>query len=107
MLSEGRVMRGVGGLYEVMLTGEESPRRITCRGRGALRRDDKLLVGDLCLVREEGGEAVIERILPRRTALGKQRRAFGDLPGRARFALHVFELDGRISKRNTHRQPQV
>ncbi|MBQ2719649.1 MAG: ribosome small subunit-dependent GTPase A [Clostridia bacterium] len=69
MLSEGRVMRGVGGLYEVMLTGEESPRRITCRGRGALRRDDKLLVGDLCLVREEGGEAVIERILPRRTAL--------------------------------------
>ena len=69
MLSEGRVVRGVGGLYEVLVSSKDGDRRVTCRGRGALRRDDKLLVGDLCLVREEGGEAVIERILPRRTSL--------------------------------------
>jgi ribosome biogenesis GTPase len=70
MLSEGRVMRGVGGLYEVRISEGEGERRVTCRGRGVLRRDDdKLLVGDLCLVREEGEEAVIEKILPRRSAL--------------------------------------
>ena len=70
MLSEGRVMRGVGGLYEVRIPVEGGERRVSCRGRGILRRDDdKLMVGDLCLVREEGEEAVIEEILPRRTAL--------------------------------------
>ncbi len=69
MLSEGRVVRGVGGLYEVMILSADGERHVTCRGRGALRRDDKLLVGDLCLVREDGGEAVIEKILPRRTVL--------------------------------------
>ncbi len=70
MLSEGRVMRGVGGLYEVRIPEGDGERRVTCRGRGVLRRDEeKLLVGDLCLVREEGSEAVIERILPRRSAL--------------------------------------
>ena len=70
MLFEGRVMRGVGGLYEVRIPDGDGERYVTCRGRGILRRDDdKLLVGDLCLVREEGEEAVIEKILPRRTAL--------------------------------------
>ncbi len=70
MLSEGRVMRGVGGLYEVRILEGTGERRVSCRGRGVLRRDDdKLLVGDLCLVREEGEEAVIEKILPRRSAL--------------------------------------
>ena len=55
MLSEGRVMRGVGGLYEVRIATEDGERYVTCRGRGILRRDDdKLLVGDLCLVSEEG-----------------------------------------------------
>lgn len=68
MLSEGRVMRGVGGLYEVRIADSAGERRLSCRGRGVLRRDDeKLLVGDLCLVNEE--EAVIEEILPRRNSL--------------------------------------
>ncbi|MBO7293195.1 MAG: ribosome small subunit-dependent GTPase A [Clostridia bacterium] len=80
MLSEGRVMRGVGGLYEVRIPEGEGERRVVCRGRGALRRDDeRLLVGDLCLVREEGEEAVIERILPRRTALIRPPLANADL----------------------------
>ena len=68
MLSEGRVMRGVGGLYEVRIVDGAGERRLSCRGRGVLRRDDeKLLVGDLCRVSEE--EAVIEEILPRRNSL--------------------------------------
>ncbi len=68
MLSEGRVMRGIGGLYEVRIATDEGERRLSCRGRGVLRRDDeRLLVGDLCRVSEE--EAVIEEILPRRNSL--------------------------------------
>ena len=70
MLFEGRVMSGLGGLYEVRIADGDGERCIACRGRGNLRRDDeKLLVGDLCLVREEGDGAVIEKILPRRTSL--------------------------------------
>ncbi len=70
MRSEGRVMRGVGGLYEVLLKDGEGERRVVCRGRGVLKRDDeKLLVGDLCLVLEEGNDAVIEKILPRKSSL--------------------------------------
>ena len=72
MLSEGRVMRGVGGLYEVRIPVEGGERRVSCRGRGILRRDDdKLMVGDLCLVREEGEEAVIEEILKKSTESGE------------------------------------
>lgn len=67
MLLEGRVLRGVGGLYEVLVEGE---RTLACRGRGVLRREDgKLCVGDLCHVQEIGGEAMIEKILPRRNSL--------------------------------------
>ena len=63
-------MRGVGGLYEVRIPEGEDECRVVCRGRGSLRRDDeKILVGDLCLVRREGEEAVIEKILPRKNAL--------------------------------------
>ncbi len=40
----GRVVKGLGGLYEIRLsTGE----RVSCRARGSLHRDDeKLLIGD-------------------------------------------------------------
>lgn len=70
MLVEGRVMSGVGGLYEVRIPEEDGERRVVCRGRGALRRDDdKLLVGDRCLVLEADGDAVIEKILPRKNSL--------------------------------------
>ena len=70
MLVEGRVMSGVGGLYEVRIPEGEGERRVSCRGRGVLRRDDdKLLVGDACLVRDPDGEAVIEKILPRKNSL--------------------------------------
>ena len=67
MLLDGRVVSGVGGLYEVLLPGG---RRISCRGRGVLRRDDeRILVGDFCTVREEGEKAVIESLAPRRNSL--------------------------------------
>ena len=67
MLLDGRVVSGVGGLYDVLLS---DGRHISCRGRGVLRRDDeRILVGDFCTVREETGEAVIESLAPRRNSL--------------------------------------
>ena len=41
----GKVVKGLGGLYEIKLDGE--PLRVLCRAKGVLRRDEeKLLVGD-------------------------------------------------------------
>ena len=39
MLVEGRIMSGVGGLYEVRIPEGEGERRLMCRGRGVLRRE--------------------------------------------------------------------
>ena len=49
MISEkyGKVIKGLGGLYEVRTIGESSPSRLVCRAKGVLKRDEeKLLVGD-------------------------------------------------------------
>lgn len=66
----GRVTRGVGGLYEVLLSDGRVRR---CRAAGKLHRDDgKLLVGDaVTLSMADNGreEAVIDEIAPRRCAL--------------------------------------
>lgn len=59
---EGIVIRGLGGLYEVLSEGEI----FSCRGRGGLKRDRNILyVGD----RVEFGGGAIEKILPRRNVL--------------------------------------
>ena len=66
---EGVVVKGLGGLYEVVLDGGE---RVAARGRGILRRDEKqkLLIGDrVTVLSSEGAEPVIESIHPRRCAL--------------------------------------
>ncbi len=66
---DGVVVKGLGGLYEVVLQEGE---RISTRARGILRRDDKqkLLIGDRVTVLETpGAEPVIERIHPRRCEL--------------------------------------
>ncbi|MBO5247785.1 MAG: ribosome small subunit-dependent GTPase A [Clostridia bacterium] len=59
---EGIVIRGLGGLYEVLRDG----RVYECRGRGGLKRDRNILyVGD----RVEFDQGAIGKILPRRNVL--------------------------------------
>ena len=59
----GRILRSLSGFYDVQT--EEG--RITCRGRGSLRRGpDVPLTGDLVEITVEQGKGMIERILPRR-----------------------------------------
>ena len=59
---EGIVIRGLGGLYEVLCDGQV----YRCRGRGGLKRDRNILyVGD----RVEFSEDAISKILPRRSVL--------------------------------------
>ena len=87
---KGRLIRGVGGLYEILLQAGETPlsdKRIFCRAKGNFRHEGVTpLVGDLVAVsfddavlpRDEqgqptpsadGGGIVIEEILPRKNAL--------------------------------------
>ena len=41
----GRVVKGLGGLYEVLV---EDGERLACRAKGSLKRDeDKVLIGHL------------------------------------------------------------
>ncbi len=67
---EGKVIRSVGGLFEVLCDPYESEERVLCRARGVLRRDDRrVLVGDRVTVTAEGEEAVIEAVAPRKNSL--------------------------------------
>ena len=43
----GKVVKGLGGLYETRISEDGRVERLVCRAKGVLRRDDeKLLVGD-------------------------------------------------------------
>ena len=43
----GKVVKGLGGLYEVRIAEEGGVERIACRAKGNLKRDEeKLLIGD-------------------------------------------------------------
>lgn len=68
----GLILRGVGGLYMVLLDGAEGE-TISCRARGLFRhRDITPLPGDrvrLAIEREESDEVMISDILDRRSAL--------------------------------------
>ena len=69
-IADGLVVKGVGGLFEVLLsTGE----RVSCRAKGGLKREDgRLLVGDTVRIQideSERGETVVTDILPRKIAL--------------------------------------
>lgn len=56
-------MRSLSGFYDVQTENG----RITCRGRGSLRRGPDLpLTGDLVEITVEQGKGMIEKILPRR-----------------------------------------
>ncbi len=68
MISEkiGKIVKGVGGLYESRVIGEGGKaERIVCRAKGSLHRDEKkLLVGDVVRISEDtetvGGIAISE-----------------------------------------------
>lgn len=63
-VSTGRIIRSISGFYEVQTDGGT----VTCRARGALRRSESPLTGDLVEISEEKGKGMIERILPRRNS---------------------------------------
>ena len=72
MISEkfGRVVKGLGGLFEVRLTDGE---RISCRAKGSLKRDEeKVLIGDAVAVEIDDSipdGVVISSVQPRKNSL--------------------------------------
>lgn len=64
----GRIVKGVGGLYEIALEGGE---RVSCRAKGAFRHDDiKPYVGDVVSVGyDDAGNPVISEIEARKNSL--------------------------------------
>ena len=76
MISEkyGKIVKGVGGLYETRVLGEDGKvERISCRAKGSLHRDEeKLLVGDnvkITIDTETPDGVAISECLPRKNAL--------------------------------------
>lgn len=75
MISEkyGRVVKGLGGLFEVRIDEGESVSRLACRAKGVLKRDEaKVLIGDLVKVEiddETPDGIVISEILERKNSL--------------------------------------
>ena len=75
---KGKITKGVGGLYSVLITDTESPlsgQTLRCRARGAFRHNNLTpLPGDFVLVGCEGEQGdnaiyVIDEIVDRRSAL--------------------------------------
>ncbi len=71
---QGKIIKGLGGLYEIRITDEEGVHRISCRAKGAFRHaDEKVTVGDEVMVRYDDTDpentAVIRKILPRKNRL--------------------------------------
>ena len=66
-MEQGRIIKGVGGFYEILIGGET----VTCKARGRFRKEGLTpMVGDLVEIqRHEKGESSIETILPRKNAL--------------------------------------
>ena len=64
----GKVVKGLGGLYEVeTFDGKE---RVSCRARGAFRHDEtKILIGDNVGVTMDGENAVISELCERKNSL--------------------------------------
>lgn len=64
----GRIVKGVGGLYEIAL---DSGERVSCRAKGAFRHDDiKPYVGDIVSIGyDDAGNPVISEIKERKNSL--------------------------------------
>ena len=75
MISEknGRVVKGLGGLFEVRIEDSGSVSRLACRAKGILKRDEeKVLIGDLVKVEiddELPDGIVISEVIPRKNSL--------------------------------------
>ena len=68
----GRIVKGLGGLYEILIEGPDGRERLACRAKGALHRgEEKLAVGDEVVVRvgEQADDLVISSLLPRKNLL--------------------------------------
>lgn len=66
--TEYRVLRSVGGLFELLC--EADGHRTACRARGVLRRDEgRVLVGDRVRIENEASDHVIAEVLPRKNRL--------------------------------------
>lgn len=64
--TKGRILKGVGGLYTVLLTDGET---VNCRARGALRHEgEKPLTGDYVTLTHDGEYSIYE-IIDRRNSL--------------------------------------
>ncbi len=70
---EGRVVKGLGGLYEVRTENDGCIERISCRAKGNLKRDEeKVLIGDRVKVlidTDTPDGIVISDVLPRKNSL--------------------------------------
>lgn len=70
---EGRVVKGLGGLYEVRIFDTGGVQRLSCRAKGILHRDEeKVLIGDRVRVSidtDTPDGIVISEILERKNAL--------------------------------------
>ncbi len=68
---KGKVVKGLGGLYEVRIDGEDE--HLRCRAKGSLKRDEeKLLVGDNVLVSVDDSTpdgVIISEVTPRKSTL--------------------------------------
>ena len=66
-LMEGRIIKGVGGFYEIWVPQRDG--FVTCKARGVFRREGSVpLAGDRVLVeadRQEPGQGFLDSILPR------------------------------------------
>lgn len=68
----GKVVKGVGGLYETRVVLDGEVRRIASPAKGILKRDEeKILIGDNVVLTLDDGEGatVISEVLPRKNGL--------------------------------------
>ena len=69
----GKVVKGLGGLYETRVAEDDGIRRIVCRAKGNLKRDEeKVLIGDnveITIDDSAEGSVVISSVLERKNSL--------------------------------------
>lgn len=69
----GKVVKGLGGLFEIRISDGDGVTRLACRAKGNLKRDDgKVLIGDNVKVifdEDTPDSVVISEVLPRKNAL--------------------------------------
>ena len=69
----GKVVKGLGGLYEVRIDEGDSVSRLACRAKGVLKRDEeKVLIGDnvkVCIDDSTPDGIIISNIIERKNSL--------------------------------------